>query len=139
MLVLEISKKTLFIKLDFLFPECKVLIEDYDQLFPLRCLADFCPRNANCMERLAHRVKWVFDTFKEAEMLILYFAWRDRPGTTRCGVFTREMTEPLFRIMNRTAWDKFKKLGVIYEVEMPKELLLSGQSKTIIPASDLVK
>lgn len=131
MYLLEIRDKTIFAKLIDVYPECSFLIEDSPQLYPLKCLVDYCPRNANCMEKLAHRVKWFFDTFPKAELLILYFAYRDRPGSTRAGLFWRNMQEPRFITLNRSSWNKLKGMGSIYEYTLPDSLLL-GSAKTVV-------
>lgn len=125
MYILEVQGKTLFIKLKDLYPECEFLIEDQPQLYPLRCLVDHCPRNANCMEKLAKRVKYIFDAFKDAQLLLLYFRYRDKPDSHRAGVFWRDMDiPPRFITFNRTAWDKCKELGTVYEWQLPSELFL---------------
>jgi hypothetical protein len=125
-LLLEIRKKTIFAKLKDIYPECEFLIEDQPQLYPLRCLVDSCPRNANCMEKLAKRVKYLFNSFPESELLILYFAYRDRPGSTRAGLFWRDMSEPRFITMNRSSWEKMKKMGDVYEYNLPSAFFLNA-------------
>lgn len=115
----------LFLKLRDLYPECSFLIEDLDQMFPLRCIADDgCPRNQNCMEKLARRLQYVFDTFKDVKTILLYFRWRDRPGSHRAGVFWRDMREPRYITFNVFAWEKLKKIGQAYEWTIPDELFL---------------
>lgn len=124
-LILEVKQKTLFMKLQDLYPDCLFLIEDQPQLYPLRCLVDFCPRNANCMEKLAHRVKYIFDNFTEAKLLLLYFRYRDKPDSHRAGVFWRDMDiPPRFIVFNRTAWEKCKEIGTVYEWTLPDSLFL---------------
>lgn len=135
MYLLEVNTKTIFAKLKDVFPECEVLIQDAQQLYPLRCLKDHCPRNANCMEKLAHRVKYIFDNFKEAQLLILYFAYRDRPGSTRAGLFWRDMREPRFITFNRASWEKMKEVGVIYEWTLPQSLFLGQTDQKLIITS----
>lgn len=127
MLLLEIqgtTQSTVFAKVKDVFPECPVLIDDLPQMFPLRCLVDSCPRNANCMDKLARRVKHLFDTFPRAQMLVLYFTWRDRPGSQRAGIFWRDMREPRHVTMNRSAWEKCKDMGKVFEYHMPDGLFL---------------
>lgn len=124
MLVLEVNSKTVFMKMKDVYPECEFLISDQPQLFPLRCLVDHCPRNANCMEKIAHRVKYIFDTFKDAKLLLLYYSYRDRPGTIRAGVFWRSMDEPRVITLNRSGWEKMKSMGKVYEWSLPESLFL---------------
>lgn len=130
-LVLKIAgritgKAVLFIKLDSLFPECSFQIKDLVQLFPLHCLKNnFCPRNLNCMGKLANRVKLVFDTFPDAVYLLLYFKWRDKPDSHRAGLFSKDLQEPRFLTLNRSSWEKMKEIGVIYSWNLPEKVFLS--------------
>lgn len=126
MYILEVNKKTLFTKFLEVYPECEFLIRDQSNLYPLLCLQSSCPRAANCMEKLARRVKELFDAFPQAELLVLYFKYRDAPGKLRAGVFWKDMREPRFITMNPGAWKKFKEIGEVYEWELPSELLLGG-------------
>lgn len=130
MYILEVNNKTIFARLKDVYPECEVLINGSPQLYPLRCLADHCPKNANCMEKLVHRVKFLFDTFPNAQLLVLYFAFPDRPGSIRCGIFWSDFSEPYFRTINRASWELFKKKGTVYEWEMPQSLFLTGRAET---------
>ena len=142
MYFLEVSKKTLFAKLVDIYPECSHLIADCDQVYPLFCLRGACPRNANCMETLARRVKFVFDTFADAQLLLLYFAYRDRPGSIRAGVFWRSMSEPRLITFNRSGWNLMKQRGVVYEYTLPDSLFLpprKPQEQLIVDASTLTR
>ena len=138
MFLLEIREKTLFARVKDIFPECEVLINGSPQLYPLRCLVDHCPKNANCMEKLVHRVKYIFDTFEKAELLILYFAYPDRPGSIRCGVFWKDFRPPYYRTINRTSWELFKKNGTVYSWQLPDWLLL-GHTKAPEESNQLVQ
>jgi hypothetical protein len=129
-LVLEIQKKTLFLKLEAIYPECAFLLEDLN-LHPLWCLErDVCPRNSQCMEKLVKRLSCVFDEFAQAQLILLYFKYRDRPASTRAGVFFRDFREPRLITFNRTGWEKMKKAGVIYSWNLPDSLFLNGTTKT---------
>lgn len=126
MYVLEVQEKTIFCKLKDVYPECEHLIMDSQQLYPLRCFRDDgCPRNSNCQEKLAHRTKFIFDNFPNAQLLVLYFSYRDRPGSTRAGLFWRDIREPRLITLNRTGWEKMKEIGVVYEWELPNHLFLN--------------
>jgi len=127
MLILEVQRKTLFMKMVDLYPECQFLIEDEPQLYPLKCLVDQCHRNQNCMTTLAHRIKYIFDHFEEANLIVLYFKYRDAPKRQRAGVFWRDMREPRYIVMNPYAWEKLKSLGTIYEWTLPQDLFLKPQ------------
>ena len=126
MLILEVNKRTLFAKCLEVYPECTFLIMDQPQLHPLICLKSSCPRNQRCMEKLARRVKAIFDAFPESQLLVLYFKYRDAPNQLRAGIFWKDMREPYFRVLNPGAWSTFKRIGIVYEWELPQELLLSG-------------
>ncbi len=126
--VVKAVRSTLFMKLNDLYPECQFLIEGAPQLSPLFCLKSHCPRNQACMEKLANRVKYVFDTFPDTELLLLYFRYVDKPGSQRAGVFWRDMREPRIITFNRTAWDKLKSVGIVYEWALPDSLFLTKRS-----------
>lgn len=84
------------------------------------------------METLAKRVFNIFEAFPNAQLLLLYFKYRDRPGTTRAGVFWREMDEPRLVTLNRTGWERLKQIGTIYEYELPMELAgVSNKDKLV--------
>lgn len=119
MLILSVQSKTIFAKLKDVYQECEVLIDGSPQLYPLRCLVDHCPKNANCMETLAKRVNCIFEAFPEAQLLLLYFSYHDRQGSIRAGVFWRDMREPRYITLNRTGWQKMKEMGVVYEWHFP--------------------
>jgi hypothetical protein len=124
--VLEVGskKKALFIKFLSIYPECEHLIFDQPQLFPLICLKTNCPRNMNCMYKLAKRTKYIFDSFPDADLLILYFRYRDQPKKHRAGVFWKDMSEPRFITFNEYSWEKVKSLGTIYEWKLPDFITL---------------
>ena len=125
MLILEVNKKTLFVKFVDLYPECEFLIQDEPQLYPLICFNTSCHRNRNCMEKLVKRVKSIFDAFPEANLVLAYYKYRDAPTSIRAGVFWNDFSEPRIIRMNHSAWEKMKQLGTIYEWEMPREARLA--------------
>lgn len=131
MLLLEVKnsqteKTTLFAKLQDVYPECLYLIRGEPKLFPLLCLRSNCPRNMNCMERLAKRVHFIFEKFEKAELLLLYFRYSDMPEKQRAGVFWRDMSEPRLITMNPHGWEKMKEIGVVYEWTLPEDLFLKA-------------
>jgi hypothetical protein len=126
MYILEVNKRTLFAKFLEVYPECSFLIEDQPKLYPLICLESSCHRAQNCMNKLANRVKAIFDAFPESQLLVLYFKYRDAPNRLRAGIFWKDMREPYFRVLNPGAWDTFKRIGTVYEWELPMELRLGG-------------
>lgn len=126
---LVVCEKTLFFKLDELYPECNFLIEDEPKLHPLICLVGTCHRNSNCMEKLVNRLKWLFDQFPKVELILLYFKYRDRLQSIRAGVFNKEFDEPRLIVMNQGGWSKMKELGIVYELHLPDSLFLSSPEK----------
>ena len=120
------GRSVIFMKLNDVYQECSFLIEDEPQLHPLICLKDRCHRGLNCMEKLANRVKYIFDVWTSADVLLLYFSYRDFPKKQRAGIFTREMDEPRYITMNPHAWKKIKELCTVYEWRLPDSILLGG-------------
>ena len=126
MYILEVNKQTLFAKLLEVYPECEFLIRDEEKLYPLICLQSSCPRAQNCMEKLAKRVNAMFEAFPQAKLLVLYFKYRDAPNRLRAGIFWKDMREPYYRVLNPGAWETFKRVGTVFEWDLPLELQLSG-------------
>lgn len=135
------QKRTVFIPLKYIYPECSVLIDPYQQLFPLFCLReDGCPANSNCMETLAKRVDYFFtNVVPDAELLIAYFKYRDRSNSIRAGVFDREMQNPRVMTLNPYAFRKFQKEGTTYKWVPPDEFLFMGGSSELIPVKKLLE
>ena len=128
-LILKIQGKSgssvLFMKLKDLYPECEFLIQDLPECYPLHCLErDSCPRNQNCMDKLVKRIQYVFETFPDVQNVVLYFRYQDRPGSHRAGVFWRDLREPRLITFNRTAWEKCKQIGTVYQWVLPDSLFL---------------
>lgn len=122
---------TLFAKLQDIYPECNFLIKDSTQLHPLICLTSSCHRNANCMTKLVQRIKFLFDNFQNCELILLYFSYRDKPGSQRAGVFWKDFREPRYITMNRSAWEKIKKEAILYQITLPTDLFLGGTEKML--------
>lgn len=123
--ILEINQSTLFIKLKDIYHDCFHLIKGEPNLYPLFCLKFDCPRVQNCHERLLKRIKYIFDTFQKAEVLILYFTYIDKPDSHRGGVFWRDLERFKLITFNRSGWELLKKRGTIYQWHLPTELMLS--------------
>ena len=121
MYVIEVNGKTILAKFTDMYPECEFLISDQEQLHPLICLKSHCHRAANCMEKLVKRVKHLFDAFPKAELLILYFRYKNDPGI-KGGVFWKDLSEPRLIPVNSFAWKKIKSLGTVYTWDLPGEL-----------------
>lgn len=135
--------KTAFVKLEYLFPECFILIEGKEKLHPLKCLEGMCSANANCMEGLAKRVHYFFDNVVlDAELIIAYFKYPDRPQSIRAGIFHRDMEEPRITVLNPWAFKKFQKEGDTYKWVPPEEFYQLGNVLTvpdILPAENLLR
>ena len=78
---------------------------------------------------LANRIKYVFDTFDDSDLLLLYFRYPDMPGSHRAGVFWRDMREPRYIVFNRSQWEYMKQIGVVYQWRLPDTLFL-GKTAT---------
>jgi len=131
---LKVSSKagsTLFLKLEFIFPECGFYIDKQPQLYPLRCLRDDgCHAGRNCMEFLARRVQYLFETFPDVSVLLLYFRYHDRNGSHRAGLFHRDSQEPpRFITFNRAGWEKLKQKGTVFQWRIPNEVFLGTNIK----------
>jgi len=135
--------KTAFIKLDYLFPECSLLIEGKEQLHPLKCLEGTCHANANCMEGLAKRVHYFFDNVAtDAELVIAYFKYHDRAKSLRAGIFHRTMEEPRVMTLNPWGFRKFQKEGETFKWIPPAEFYQLNTVLTtpnILPAESLLR
>ena len=135
--------KTAFIKLEHLFPECFFLIEGKEQLYPVKCLEGPCTANANCMEGLAKRVHYFFEKVAiDAEMLVAYFKYADRPKSIRAAFFWRNMDEPIVRIINPWAFKKFQRESEVFKWLPPEEFYRLNSvmsSPDILPVESLIK
>lgn len=132
--------KTVFVPLKYIYPECFVLIEPYEQVSPLQCIYDDqCPANRGCMEILAKRINYFFThVTPKAELLITYFKYRDRPNSIRAGVFDRELNEPRVMTLNQSAFRKFQREGLSFTWIPTNEFLFMGASNTLIPVENLI-
>jgi hypothetical protein len=135
------QEKTAFLPLKFLYPECKVLIEDQPQMFPLKCFqTDGCPVNANCGEIIVRRVHYFFEqVVPQSEVLVCYYKYPDRPKSIRGAVFNRDLQPPEISILNPFALRKFMKGGITYQWFPTDEFLFMGSEKQIIPVGGLIK
>ena len=123
------------------YPECLQLIDKHDNLFPLLCFESDCHVNQNCAEMIARRVHYLFENvFTTAEMLILYYKYRDKPNSIRGGVFHRDMREPhLLNPMNPYAFRRFMRMGNTYQWIPTDDFLFIRGSNEIIPVENLIR
>lgn len=126
-------KKTVFIPLKSLFPECSVLIAEHSQIENLQCLIDTCPANANCMASLVPRVNALFEENSEFEMIVAYFKHRSS-SRIRAGIFTNDLAEPYVKTCNPSALRKFQREGITYQW-FPNESFFKKSSDLIFPES----
>lgn len=137
--VMSDGRRTAFMKLDFVYPECKVLLDRNDKLYPLQCLRTSCPKNQACMDVLARRVKYLFDNVvPSAGLLILYYTWIDHPSKIRAGVFFPDFREPRQITCRRAMFTRYKNEGDVFAWEPTKEFYLLGSERNIIPVSSLL-
>ena len=132
--------RTVFMPLRYLYPECMVLIDKDPQLYPLQCLRTSCPKNKNCMEVLANRVKYFFDNVTPgAGMIVAYYKWKDRPNIIRAGIFEAHLPEPRQITCRTSVFKRYQREGEKYSWDPPTDFYLMGGSSQIIPAEGLIK
>lgn len=126
---------TLWAKMDDVFPECGLLIKDATRMEQLQCFIDSCHVGANCMERLARRIKVLFDAFPKTELIYLYYRRRS-DGLLRAGLFWSDFREPRLISMNRGAWERLKHHGQVFQFTPPDGFygLVSGHVQAPISA-----
>jgi hypothetical protein len=125
---LTFYEKTVFFKLDSIFPECYLYREGSPRTDPLMCLHSTCPSNKNCMETLAKRVFVLFqEVLPQVHLLVLYFRKQSSVGLG-AGVFWKNMAEPAAITMNPSAWDMIKERGLIFEFRPGPYFFLTGSS-----------
>lgn len=132
-------KKTAFMPLRYVYPECIVLRKDQPQTEGLQCLNTSCPVNAACMDVLARRIHYLFENvFPECELLLVYF--KNEKGSIRAGVFYKDMREPYVMTCNRSGFAKFQREGTAFSwVPKDEYLLIRPGTDIIVPASALVR
>ena len=131
---------SLFMPLKYVYPECMILIQGEEKLFPLRCLQDSCHRSQDCPTKLAKRINFIFQhVAPDAQMIYAYFKHPDRPGSIRAGVFDRDLNEPKVMVVNRTGWAKYRREGIIQQWNPPMGYWLVGGSDKLIPVENLIK
>lgn len=135
------QKHSIFMPLRNVYPECMVLIEQQPQLSPLHCLKNnMCPVNKGCMDILAKRVNYLFtNVVPDGKLLIAYFKYRDRPDSTRAGIFHRDMREPMLMTLNRSALAKFQREGIVFRWLPTQDYLLLGPDAKLLPVESLIK
>ena len=132
-------EKSIFFKLQDIFPECFIHREKAPQAEPMCCVRDdSCPVNHNCMEILAKRI-WVMfeEVLPHARMIILYYRKRNIPGIGGC-VFFRTMHEPRVITINPWGWNQVKRRGTIYEFTPGPSFFLTGKAEAPIPTTKKV-
>lgn len=135
------QEKTVLIPLRYVHPECFLNIKDSPKLFPMQCFVeDACPPGTNCGEKLVKRVNYLFnEVVPDAEMLVSYFKWHDRPNSTRAAIFYRDLEPPKVGIINGYALRKFLREGTSYQWFPTDEYSFMGGSPGLIPVDSLIK
>lgn len=134
------QERSVFMPLRYIYPECMQLIDQSDQLYPLFCLRnDHCPKNQGCMDVLARRLDYLFtQVVPAAKMIVAYFKYRDNPDSIRAGIFMRDMKEPRLITLNRSAFVKFQREGVMYSWFPTEEYIKISPTPNIIPVESLL-
>ena len=95
------------------------------------------------MEGLAKRVHYFFDNVVfDAELIIAYFKYHDRPQSIRAGIFFRNMDEPRVMTLNPYAFKKFQREGDTYKWFPSTEFYNLNSVLTtpdILPVASLLK
>ena len=127
-LFLTFCDKTVFIKLQDVFPECFLYREEMPRAEPLMCLSSTCPGNHACMETLAKRVFVLFrEVMPYAHLIVLYYRRRNT-NSLGAGLFWSDMREPRDITMNPFAWEMIKARGLVYEFHPGPNFFLTGQA-----------
>lgn len=129
------QEKTVFMPLRYIYGECWILIEEHDEMFPLRCMIDdSCPANANCGEKISRRVHYLFDQVLpgDVEMIVGYFKYHDTKSV-RAAIFNRDMPAPRVQVINPYALRKFLKEGTAYRWFPSTDYMLIGDGKKSLP------
>lgn len=135
-----VQDKTVFMPLKFLYSECFYHIEKLDQVYPMRCFVDNCPVTANCGEILARRTNYLFERlFPQAEMLIAYYKYPDRPRSIRAIILNEDFSDPRVVTLNPWAFKKFQKEGIPYKWFPTEEYSFMSGSKGLLPVESLLR
>lgn len=112
-------------------------------MYPLKCMQDdSCPKNKNCAESLAKRVHHFFQHVEpDAELMVAYFKYHDKPNSIRAGVFNKDLEEPKLMTVNPYAFRKFQKEGITKQWSPSAEFCGIGGTSipTIISPSSLIR
>lgn len=135
------QKKTVFIPLRYVYPECWLHIKDSPSLYPMKCFTeDACPPGVSCGEVLVKRVHYFFqEVVPYADLLIAYFTYPDRPKSIRASVFRPSLDIPTVSIVNPFAFRKFKKEATMFQWVPTQEYLFMGGSKGLISVDSLIQ
>jgi len=128
---------TVFLPLGYLYPECKLHIEGHELLTQLHCLQETCPRNRNCMDTLARRVKFFFDRVTPGEKLIIAY-YKTVTGRIKAGLFYPDLREPRLITCNKSAFRRCKRRGTVYRWDPPAEFYLLKNSTDIVVPEGII-
>ncbi len=126
------SSKTSFFKFEDLLPECFLYREHSPQIEPLVCLYEehACTVGQNCMEKLATRLKVMFEEVlpKEIDLVLLYYRKRSEPDSLAAGVFWRNLQDFTVYTLNRTAWSLIKGRGQVFQFQPGVSFFVTGRA-----------
>lgn len=112
----------LFLPLEALYPECRILTREHPQLRSLSCIEDggcHLGLNARCMEALARRLGRLFVGHATLERVVLY--WEVGCGEFRGATFDRSFSSPRVRRVRAGALRHYLAAGEPFEI--PRALL----------------
>ena len=125
------SSKSVFFKLDEVFPECALYREKSPRIEPLVCLQEdnSCTVGKTCMEVLVKRIHVLFEEIlQDVEVLILYYKKRNVAGIG-AGIFWRNLKDFRIITINPTSWNYIKSRGAVYQFHPSPEFYLGGTSQ----------
>jgi len=132
----SLNSKTIFFKLQDIFPECYFHREQSPNVEPMLCLQGSCPTNHNCMETLAKRIFILFqEVLPAAKLIILYYR---NKNINRIGgsLFWRDMREPSNISINPWGWESAKNRSIIYKFEPGPQFFITGSAPSPKEISD---
>lgn len=132
----SLNRKTVFFKLQDIFPECFVHRDQSPNVEPMLCLSGTCPENHNCMETLAKRIFVLFqEVLPAAQLIILYYRKRNLNGIGG-SLFWRDMRAPRNISINPWGWESAKRRSLVYQFKPGPYFYLTGSAPPPEETSD---
>jgi len=130
MYFVEFSSKTVFFKLQDVFPECFLYRDGYPRIESLICMREenSCHVGKNCMETLLRRLQVLFkEVATRADLAVLYYKKIDNTGMG-AGVFYSNLSDFRIITVNPFAWNRIKNRGNVYQFTPDTSFFLTGKA-----------